>query len=160
MLAAALGSHAAEARTITAPDGYYGHALISRWPLHDVAVHDLSVHRREPRSAIEATVATPYGPLHLAAVHLGLGWRERRAQAAMLAAMAGTARRTTVVFGDFNDWFFFGSVRRALAAVLPARTMHRTFPARRPLFRLDRVYCRPAAAPRPSPLDTTADRQS
>src|SRR3546814_12837658 len=57
MLAAALGSHAAEARTITAPDGYYGHALISRWPLHDVAVHDLSVHRREPRRAIEATVA-------------------------------------------------------------------------------------------------------
>src|SRR3546814_3370963 len=70
MLAAALGSHAAEARTITAPDGYYGHALISRWPLPDVAVHDLSVPPPEPRSAIEATVATPYGPLHLPAVPL------------------------------------------------------------------------------------------
>ena len=32
-LAQALGSHAAEAKTIVAPDGYYGHALISRWPL-------------------------------------------------------------------------------------------------------------------------------
>jgi endonuclease/exonuclease/phosphatase family metal-dependent hydrolase len=159
-LAAALGRHAAAARTIVAPDGHYGHLLISRWPLQQVAIHDLSVRRREPRGAIEATAATPYGPLHLAAVHLGLGWRERRAQAAMLAAIAGTARPTTAMLGDFNDWFFFGSVRRALAAVLPARTMQRSFPARLPLFRLDRIYCRPAAALRRSHVDATARRIS
>ena len=85
-LAQSLGSHAAEAKTILAPDGYYGHALISRWPMGEIALHDLSIYRREPRCAIETTVATPCGPLHLATVHLGLGWHERRQQAAMLAA--------------------------------------------------------------------------
>lgn len=155
-LAGALGSHAAEARTIAAPDGDYGHVLISRWPLEDVTRHDLTVHRREPRCAIAACIATPYGPLHLTAVHLGLGLLERRRQAAMLAAIAGTARQTTVMLGDFNDWFRFGSVRRALAAVLPGRSMQATFPARRPLFRLDRVYCRPAQALRHTETDAAA----
>src|SRR5262245_3713670 len=42
-----LGSHAAEARTIVAPDGHYGHVLISRWPMHDVNIHELHVSRRE-----------------------------------------------------------------------------------------------------------------
>jgi len=145
-LAQALGSHAAEARTIVAPDGYYGHALISRWPLGEVAIHDISVSRREARCAIEGTVATPYGPLDIASVHLGLNWHERREQAAILAAMAGTTRRTSVMLGDFNDWFVFGTVRRGLAAVLPGRTKLRTFPARWPLLMLDRIYVRPASA--------------
>lgn len=145
-LAQALGSHAAEAKTIVAPDGYYGHALISRWPLGEVAVHDLSVNKREPRGAIETTAATPLGPLHLASVHLGLSWHERREQAAMLAAIAGTTRRTSVMLGDFNDWFIFGNVRRSLATVLPGRTKLRTFPARKPLLMLDRIYVRPASA--------------
>ncbi|HEX6958063.1 MAG TPA: endonuclease/exonuclease/phosphatase family protein [Ferrovibrio sp.] len=159
-LAKALGSHAAEARTIVAPDGYYGHALISRWPMGDVAVHDLSVYRREPRCAIETTITTPYGPLHLASVHLGLGWHERREQAAMLAAIAGTSRRTTILLGDFNDWFFFGSVRRALKTILPRRTMHPTYPSFRPMLRLDRIYCRPADALLKSWTDQAARRIS
>lgn len=58
-LSVALGTHAAEAKTISAPDGDYGHVLISRWPLTDIAIHDLSISRREPRRAIEATVRTP-----------------------------------------------------------------------------------------------------
>lgn len=159
-LAQALGSHATEARTVVAPDGYYGHALISRWPLGEVALHDLSIYRREPRCAIETTVATPFGPLHLASVHLGLGWHERRQQAAVLAAIAGTSRRTTVMMGDFNDWFYFGSVRGALKTILPMRTMHRTFPARCPMLRLDRIYCRPHGALRRSWTDPAARRIS
>lgn len=145
-LSVALGTHAAEAKTISAPDGDYGHVLISRWPLTDIAIHDLSISRREPRRAIEATVRTPDGPLHLASVHLGLSFRERREQAAMLAAIAGTARHTTVMLGDFNDWFIYGAVRRSLATLLPGRTRLRSFPARWPLLMLDRIYCRPCTA--------------
>ena len=159
-LAGALGSHAAEAKTIVTPDGDYGHALISRWPMTDVAIHDLSVSRREPRRAIETTVLTPGGPLHLASVHLGLSLRERRQQAAMLSAIAGTARQTTVMLGDFNDWFIYGTVRRALATILPGRTRQRTFPARWPLFMLDRIYCRPRHALLRSWTDPLARRVS
>ncbi|WP_341897825.1 endonuclease/exonuclease/phosphatase family protein [Ferrovibrio terrae] len=145
-LAQSLGSHAAEAKTLVTPDGDYGHALISRWPMTEVAIHDLSVSKREPRRAIETTVLTPAGPLHLASVHLGLGFRERRQQAAMLSAIAGTARQTTVMLGDFNDWFIYGTVRRALATILPGRSKLRSFPARWPLLMLDRIYCRPRHA--------------
>lgn len=159
-LARALGSHAAEARTISTPDGDYGHVLISRWPLTEIAIHDLSVTRREPRRAIETVVQTPYGPLHLASVHLGLGFRERRQQAAMLSAIAGTARQTTVMLGDFNDWFIYGTVRRALATVMPGRTRLRSFPARWPVFMLDRIYCRPRHALRDCWTDPLARRVS
>lgn len=159
-LARALGSHAAEAKTIVTPDGDYGHALISRWPMTDIAIHDLSISRREPRRAIETTVQTPAGPLHLASVHLGLGFRERRQQAAMLSAIAGTARQTTVMLGDFNDWFVYGTVRRALATILPGRTRQRSFPACWPVLMLDRIYCRPRHALLRSWTDPLARRVS
>lgn len=145
-LTQSLGSHAAEARTIIAPDGHYGHALISRWLLSPPILHDVSVRRREPRHVIETTASTPAGPVHLAAVHLGLRVRERRWQAAKLAEIAATAGEVSVMLGDFNDWPWRGVVRRALAAALPARTRHRTYPARWPLLLLDRVYCRPPQA--------------
>ena len=145
-LSAALGAHAAEARTITAPDGHYGHAVISRWPLTDIVLHNLSVSRREPRMAIQAEVETPYGDLHVAAVHLGLGVKERRAQAVMLATLCSTPGETAVALGDFNEWFGGGAVGNSLRHLFPARTPHRTFPARLPLLRLDRVYCRPGQA--------------
>jgi endonuclease/exonuclease/phosphatase family metal-dependent hydrolase len=129
-LTQSLGSHVAEARTIEAPDGHYGHALISRWPLAPPILHDLSVRRHEPRFAIETTAATASGPVHLAAVHLGLRIGERRWQAA------------------------------TLAAALPARTFHRTYPARRPLLMLDRIYCRPPSALLRSWTDPAARRLS
>jgi endonuclease/exonuclease/phosphatase family metal-dependent hydrolase len=142
----ALGPHVVEARAIVAPDGDYGHMVISRWPMRDIALHDLSVSGREPRRAIEATVETEHGPLHLVSAHLGLSFAERREQARRLAALAGSAPDTTIMLGDFNDWVRGGAVTRALSALLPARTEHRTFPARLPVARLDRIYCRPAAA--------------
>jgi endonuclease/exonuclease/phosphatase family metal-dependent hydrolase len=145
-LTQALGSHVAEARTIVAPDGHYGHALISRWPLSTPILHDISVLRREPRFAIETTAATASGPLHLAAVHLGLKIGERRRQAVQLARIADSGAVTSVMLGDFNDWPWRGVVRRALADALPARTRFRTYPARWPLLMLDRVYCRPPEA--------------
>jgi endonuclease/exonuclease/phosphatase family metal-dependent hydrolase len=163
-LTQSLGSHVAEARTIVAPDGHYGHALISRWPLAPPILHDLSVRRREPRFAIETTAATGSGPIHLAAVHLGLRIGERRWQAAKLAEIAAGAGETSVMLGDFNDWPWFwpwrDMVRRALAAALPARTFHRTYPARRPLLMLDRIYCRPPSALLRSWTDPAASRLS
>ena len=163
-LTQSLGSHVAEARTIEAPDGHYGHALISRWPLAPPILHDLSVRRHEPRFAIETTAATALGPIHLAAVHLGLRIGERRWQATKLAEIAAGAGETSVMLGDFNDWPWFwpwrDMVRRALAAALPARTFHRTYPARRPLLMLDRIYCRPPSALLRSWTDPAASRLS
>jgi endonuclease/exonuclease/phosphatase family metal-dependent hydrolase len=80
------------------------------------------------------------------ATHLGLSIRERRRQARLLLALAGGTEMTTIMLGDFNDWFWPGSVRSVLAARFPGRSRFRTFPARFPLLRLDRIYCRPRDA--------------
>jgi endonuclease/exonuclease/phosphatase family metal-dependent hydrolase len=60
--------------------------------------------------------------------------------------LAGDDQATTVIMGDFNDWFWPGSVRSVLSGVFPARTRFRTFPSRLPMLRLDRIYCRPRSA--------------
>ena len=142
----ALGEHCIEARAITAPDGDYGHTVISRWPLSNPMLHDISVGRREPRRAIETVVETEHGPLHLVAVHLGLAFSERRRQAQVLADVARSAPSPTVLAGEFNDWIWRGQVNAALLRNLPGRTWHRTFPSFLPLMRLDRIYCNPASA--------------
>ncbi len=144
VLKRALGEHCVEARAVSAADGDYGHVVISRWPMSDTVLHDISITGREPRRAIETTVATEHGPLHMVAVHLGLSFRERRKQAATLSAIANSAPETTVVCGDFNDWVWRGAVASALARELPDRTWHRTFPSWLPSIRLDRIHCRPA----------------
>ncbi|MCR0981943.1 endonuclease/exonuclease/phosphatase family protein [Roseomonas populi] len=145
-LCEALGGHAVEAPTMRATDGCYGHTLVSRWPLEEGALHDISVPGREPRTAITARLETPAGPLRLLAAHLGLGWRERRAQAAKLAALARAAAEPMLAMGDFNDWEPHGPVDRAFLGTLPSRTRLRSFPVARPVFALDRIYARPRAA--------------
>jgi endonuclease/exonuclease/phosphatase family metal-dependent hydrolase len=146
MLKRVLGHHGIAAAAITTADGDYGQVLLSRWPPDNAVVHDISVPRREPRRAIAATIRTPAGQLLVIAAHLGLSFIERRRQCASMMAMIEQCDLTTVVLGDFNDWMWPGSVQNVLARRLPGRTHHRTFPARMPLLKLDRVYCRPAAA--------------
>jgi endonuclease/exonuclease/phosphatase family metal-dependent hydrolase len=136
----ALGRHGAHAHAISTADGDYGQTLISRWPLIASSVHDLSYPEREPRRAISADIATPAGPLHVIATHLGLSFRERHSQAQILLGLLNGLEAPAVVLGDFNDWLWVGSVRRALAHVLPSYTRQRTFPAVLPLLKLDRIY--------------------
>jgi endonuclease/exonuclease/phosphatase family metal-dependent hydrolase len=146
VLQKALGTHSVEARTVTTTDGDYGQALISRWPMRNTEIHDLSYPEREPRRAICTDVQTPAGDLRVIATHLGLSLRERRSQAVALLKMLEAVRTTTVALGDFNDWLWAGSVRRTLARALPGYTRHSTFPARCPLFQLDRIYLWPRRA--------------
>jgi endonuclease/exonuclease/phosphatase family metal-dependent hydrolase len=146
LLRRVLGHHGIAAAAITTPDGDYGQILLSRWPMSDTEVHDISLPGREPRRAIAAVIHAPAGQLFVVAAHLGLHFFERRRQCARMAALSGRSRLATVVLGDFNDWMWPGSVQNVLARGLPGRTHHRTFPARIPLFKLDRIYCRPAAA--------------
>ena len=137
-------------------DPDYGQAVISRWPIENPEIHDITYKEREPRRVIRCDVRFPGGPLRVIATHLGLSVRERRGQARKLLMLAGDAPHPTLVIGDFNDWFWFGSVRKVLAAALPARSRTRTFPAKLPLFRFDRIYCRPRAAL----ISTTTDRRA
>jgi endonuclease/exonuclease/phosphatase family metal-dependent hydrolase len=144
MLADAVGEHRVAARSIVTEDGDYGQVLISCCPfVGEPTVTDMSYQEREPRRAISARIRFPIGEVTVVATHLGLSMHERYAQARALASLVDGPR--TVVIGDFNDWFWVMSVRRALAARCPVRTRMRTFPSRLPMLRLDRIYATPNA---------------
>lgn len=156
MLERVLGHRGVAAAAITTSDGDYGQVLLSRWPMTETEVHDISIPGQEPRRAITGIVNAPTGQLFVLATHLGLKLVERHRQCRQLAALATRSTLTTVVMGDFNDWMSPGSVQNVLARKLPGRTRHRTFPARFPLLKLDRIYCRPASALLSSRLDPAA----
>jgi len=139
-----LGKHGIGAKSISAADGEYGQMLISRFPMSNTEIVDISHPEREPRRAIRTSIETPAGMLSLIATHLGLSARERNAQLRTLLDLVGKTADTTVMLGDFNDWIWAGSVRNVLRGALPGRTRFRTFPSFFPLLRLDRIYCRPA----------------
>lgn len=138
-LADVVGEHRAEARSIVAQDGAYGQVLLSKFPFAaPPVISDVSYQEREPRRAISARILAPIGEITVVATHLGLSIRERHAQARAIAELVDRPR--TVVVGDFNDWFWVKSVRRALIGRCPVRTRLRTFPSRLPILRLDRIY--------------------
>jgi len=153
-----LGSHAAEARTIVAPDGHYGHVLISRWPMHDVKIHELHVSPRETRCAIEATIESPYGWIRVIAAHLGLRPNELRSQLGTFRTLVEGQTGGLLMLGDFNDWH--GRVRSSLTTLIPTHTRQKTFPSMRPILNLDRIYCRPGGALIHSWLELSARRAS
>ena len=156
ILQEAISTHNVGAKTITTADGEYGQALFSRWPIQSNEIRDISFPEREPRRAIRCEIETPQGPLRVVATHLGLSRGERSNQAEALLELVDNAAITTVVLGDFNDWLWAGSVRKALSRALPGRTRHRTFPSFCPVLQLDRIYCRPADALLSGRSDVTA----
>ena len=134
--------------------GYpYGNCILSRHPIGATRSYDLSVPGREPRGCLRADVDAPEGAIHFFNVHLGLHWRERRRQAGQLLS-ADILRDAAlcyplVLVGDFNTpWSFLAVprwIRRHLADATDAcGRAGATWPARRPLLRLDRVYVGPA----------------
>ncbi len=160
LLQSALGQHGIPAHSIVTADGHYGQILISSYPVIRSEIHDISAPEHEPRRAIQAELETAAGPVRVVATHLGLSIGERRQQAQLLLTLIGAADMTTVILGDFNDWLFVGSVRSALARVLPGRSRFRTFPSFLPLLRLDRIYCRPREAVHGMYTDRNARRLS
>lgn len=138
------------ARTLVAPDGDYGHIVLSRWPIEGLGEVDLSVRFREPRKAIVGIVRAPHGNVTVVAVHLGLLPGERRRQYERLKKrIGGLQDRPLVVLGDFNDFPGRGLAERSLCPPLAATPELATYPARFPLLPLDRIWFTP-----PLTLDT------
>ena len=136
------GAHAtAASKTIVADNGEYGHMLLSRWPIERWRTHDLSVPGRERRSAIDAVLDTGGGRLRVISTHLGLFLRERRRQVAILAGLLEQDRALpTIVLGDFNEPTGRGPASRRFAPRLARAGRWRTYPSRRPMLALDRIW--------------------
>lgn len=144
LLGDCLGAHRAAVRTLRTPDGDYGHMLLSRHEMTAWVHHDMSFRKREPRSLIEARVELESGSISVLATHLGLSRRERRFQAGLLAGLAAADNLPTVIVGDFNEPSGFGAATRRLRADFESAGRRATFPARWPLFPLDRIWFEPS----------------
>jgi len=79
--------------------------------------------------------------------HLGLTPWERRIQVQSLTeAIAQDPSRLTVVLGDINEWFSPARTLRQLGKHFGQSSTVRTWPSRRPLFALDRIWVHPPEA--------------
>lgn len=143
----AFDRYSADARTIRSPDGDYGHVLISRWPMHEIDRLDLSVARREPRIAITSLVETPNGPIRIVSAHLGLSARERQMQIDIIATHLQSVETAAIVFGDFNEWRRRGLATRAFCPPFEVAADLASFPSRKPVFALDRIWSRSPLRP-------------
>jgi endonuclease/exonuclease/phosphatase family metal-dependent hydrolase len=128
----------------------YGNVLLSRLPLKQVEVYDLTASRREPRGCMRCDLEIAHGKIvHVFNVHLGTGYLERRKQAHLLMSrevlLAQGLKHPRLVLGDFNEWTR-GLVSRLLQQEFESVDIQlhlnrrRTYPGVLPLMHLDHMY--------------------
>lgn len=123
---------------------HYGNALLTRLPVLSVRLIDLSIPNREPRGAIDIVLEGKADPLHVVATHLGLRPSERRHQVRhLLTLFDPDSDDIAILMGDLNEWFLWGRILRWLHAYFQPVPAKATYPARCPLFALDRIWVRP-----------------
>ncbi len=141
-----IGPHSVSAPAMGKGANWYGQVLLSRYPVVRHTIHDLSFLTAEPRRLIEAVLDIGGGMLRVLAAHLGLKRRERAYQFNIIRAVAATDPTIPVVLmGDLNEWLPAPrTARRVLGPGAEGTSpMIRTFPAKTPLFPLDRMMSRP-----------------
>lgn len=122
--------------------GWHGNALLVR-PGTPARIRRLALPGAEARGALMAELDLPEGRLRVVAAHLGLLRRCRREQAgAILRAIThGATPMPTILLGDLNEWR--PGARSSLRAFAPlfgaVEPGPPSFPARLPVFALDRI---------------------
>lgn len=143
-LAQETGLHAIPGPTLLRQTGKYGNALLLRCDAQKVRLIDLTVLRNEPRGAIDVDGNCNGHIFQLIATHLGLGPAERREQVRQV--LEGLRTKDCVLMGDLNEWCLWGRSLLWIQAMFGHVQHLATFPARWPIFALDRICVRPPGA--------------
>lgn len=143
-------------RNAVYPNGHHGNAILSKFPIVSFTNHDVSVGGIERRGLLHCVLELPRQGerLHAICAHLGLRETHRQEQLRLLCALIERdvpEGEALIVAGDFNDWRQRADgilVKVGLKEVFSETygELARTFPARLPLLRLDRIYTRRARA--------------
>lgn len=121
--------------------GCFGNGLLTNCLMEDIRLIDLTVQGQVPRGAIDVDLRCNGEVMQIIATHLGLRLHERRSQ--IQALLKQFQRRNCVLLGDINEWFLLGRPLRWIRAMFGHSPALRTFPARSPVFALDRIWIRP-----------------
>jgi endonuclease/exonuclease/phosphatase family metal-dependent hydrolase len=128
----------------------YGNVVLSRFPVKQVEVYDLTASRREPRGCIRCDLEVAHGRvIHVFNIHLGTGYIERRKQARILMSrevlLSPSLKHPRLLLGDFNEWTA-GLVSRTLQGEFESVDIQlhlnrrRTYPGVLPIMHLDHMY--------------------
>ncbi|MDI9333165.1 MAG: endonuclease/exonuclease/phosphatase family protein [Cytophagales bacterium] len=146
--------------------GHHGNAVLSKFPIVHFQNRDVSVSQLERRGLLHCVLNIPLlqTPLHVICVHFNLLSWHRSKQLMQLCTFVREVvppLAPLIVAGDFNDW-----EERACAVlrndahlteifVSQQGRAARTFPARLPILRLDRIYVRNVVSHSPIHLPPT-----
>jgi len=119
--------------------GWHGQTILVRRDFTVETIHRLELPGLEPRGALIAELRGPDGAFRIVATHLGLLARSRKLQfSAIRAALSHRRGLPTILLGDFNEWSLRGG-SSALGPEFRTHTPGPSFPAARPVARLDRI---------------------
>ena len=146
-LAQATGLRAVPGPTVRRGDSQYGNVLLTRYPVAEIRLVDLSVPGREPRGAIDARLDIQGRAVRVIVTHLGLTASERRNQVECLKHILREEKdQPLILLGDTNEWFPLSRAMRTVHRCLGKTPAKPTFPAWFPLLPLDRIWVRPKGA--------------
>lgn len=156
-LADTLWQQFAYGRNAVYPEGEHGNALLSKFPIVRYDNRDISIHGTEARGLLHCELAVPgASEVHAICVHLGLKESHRQRQLALLCELVESLPENApiIVAGDFNDWRHRAQAPLAQCGLQEVFVQHhgapaRSFPARWPWLRLDRIYLRHARGSAP-----------
>jgi len=140
--------HYAYGRNAIYQSGDHGNAILSKHPFEEWSNVDVSRWWFSQRGILLGRLTTG---LYIACAHFGLFAVERNRQLQQLLALIEKQVPKSaglIVAGDFNDWT--GALHKNISANTDFREAHfelhgrlaKTFPARRPVFPMDRIYYR------------------
>jgi endonuclease/exonuclease/phosphatase family metal-dependent hydrolase len=152
--------HAWARNAVVRGGGAHGNAVLSRWPILRHDNHDVSQPGDEPRGLLHCVLGLPGRELHAICVHFGLREAHRHQQLARLREVVRhevPEAAPLIVAGDFNDWRSRADAELRQVGLCEVHAdAHgcnaRSFPARLPLLRLDRIYVRDVATHSPLAL--------
>jgi endonuclease/exonuclease/phosphatase family metal-dependent hydrolase len=140
-LAAALAMHLVEGPVLRVGSGWYGNAVLTRWPPIWKRNVGFEHHGREARGAVICEVPTPDEVLwRVISTHLDLRRRSRRRQLeALLQGLTASSPGPVVLLGDFNEWWPYSGNLTVLRRHLCLPLAPATFPSGIPVLCLDRI---------------------
>lgn len=138
--------HVLIGKSLEEPDGWYGNIIASRHPITRGLVHNLETGvDYEPRNAVDALIASPYGKLRVIGTHLSLSYLERRSEARNLLRLMRRVdeqeQYPLFLMGDINEWQWRSQLLDFLDTAMTPLPCKPTFPAFAPVFKLDRAWC-------------------
>jgi endonuclease/exonuclease/phosphatase family metal-dependent hydrolase len=129
--------------------GCHGNATFASLPVSRSANIDATESFFERRGILHTVLESAAGPIDVLNLHFSLTGRQRRRQWRKLCeAMPADPLMPAVVCGDFNDWSNTLDRRARQTGILKnalwsaPRRNRSTFPARRPVLSIDRIYFR------------------